>query len=255
MSTPTDKLPSGVRTGGVQVKLADGSERTLPIHGITQLQFIRLLDEVGVKSFDALKAAKPTLEMIRVITRAVALALTFEETQDIWNLERIEESFADMEQVQTTTETAWNDIQQATKSSLNEVQNQVSRTIGTEVPTITGEGMTETATITDTVLQTMRAAWEDAQTAIRAGTQDFFDWSISKFTEALTVLSNLWQSGWTQIMTTAANIWGQIMTGLTNWYALILNATATNLTVMGSQFQTALSTIYGVFTSTFSGMV
>jgi hypothetical protein len=94
-----DTSPNAVKTGSVQVKYADGSERTLPIHGITQLQFLRLLDEVGVKSFDALKAAEPTLEMIRVMTRAVALALTFEKTQDLWNLERIEKSFADMEQI------------------------------------------------------------------------------------------------------------------------------------------------------------
>lgn len=88
-----------MKTGSVQVKYADGSERTLPIHGITQLQLVRLLDEVGVKSFDALTAAEPTLEMIRVMTRTVALALTFEKTRDVWSLERIEKSFADMEQV------------------------------------------------------------------------------------------------------------------------------------------------------------
>ncbi len=97
--TLPDASPSVVKTGSVQAKFADGNERTLPIHGITQLQLLRLLDEVGVKSFDALKATEPTLEMIRVMTRAAALALTFEKTQDLWNLERIEESFADMEQI------------------------------------------------------------------------------------------------------------------------------------------------------------
>jgi hypothetical protein len=88
-----------LKTGSVQVKFADGSERTLPIHGITQLQFVQVLDEVGVKSFDALKAAEPTLEMIRTMTRVVALALTFEKPQDTWNVERITKSFADMEQI------------------------------------------------------------------------------------------------------------------------------------------------------------
>jgi hypothetical protein len=63
------------------------------------MQFLGILDEVGVKSFDALKGTEPTLEMIRVITRVAVLALTFEKTQDIWNLERIEKSFADMEQI------------------------------------------------------------------------------------------------------------------------------------------------------------
>jgi len=97
--TLPDKLPSAVKTGSVQVKFTDGNERTLPIHGITQLQMIRLLDELDIKSFDALKAKEPTLEMIRFMTRAVAEALTFQKTQDIWNLERIEKSLADMEQV------------------------------------------------------------------------------------------------------------------------------------------------------------
>jgi len=97
--TLPDKLSSAVKTGSVTVTFADGAEHTLPIHGITQLQFVRLLDEVGVKSFDALKGTEPTLEMIRVMTRAAALALTFEKIQDVWNLERIEKSFADMEQI------------------------------------------------------------------------------------------------------------------------------------------------------------
>jgi hypothetical protein len=97
--TSPDKLLSSVRTGDVQVKFADGTEHTLPIHGITQLQMIRLLDELGIKSFDELKSAEPTLQMVRFMTRAAAHALTFEKTQDIWNLERIKQSFADMEQI------------------------------------------------------------------------------------------------------------------------------------------------------------
>jgi hypothetical protein len=50
---------SPVKTGSVQVKFAGGSERTLPIHGITQLQLIRLADELGIKSFEELKANSP----------------------------------------------------------------------------------------------------------------------------------------------------------------------------------------------------
>jgi hypothetical protein len=97
--TLPDGLPSGVKTGSIQVRFADGSERTLPIHGITQLHLLALLDEVGIKSFDVLKMKEPTLEMIRFITRVAAEALTFEKTQDIWNTERIQKTFEDMEQV------------------------------------------------------------------------------------------------------------------------------------------------------------
>jgi len=35
--TLPDKSLGGVKTGSVQVKFADGIERTLPVHGITQL--------------------------------------------------------------------------------------------------------------------------------------------------------------------------------------------------------------------------
>ena len=94
-----DQTSSAVKTGSVQVKYADGTEHTLPIHGITQLQLIRLADELGIKSLDELKATEPTLQMIRFMTHAAAQALTFEKIQDVWNLKRLEESFADMEQV------------------------------------------------------------------------------------------------------------------------------------------------------------
>jgi hypothetical protein len=90
---------SAAKIGSVQVKFADGSEHTLPLHGITQLQLICLAEELGIKNFDELKAKEPTLAMIRFMTHAAAQALTFEKTQDIWNLERIAKSFADIEQV------------------------------------------------------------------------------------------------------------------------------------------------------------
>ena len=96
---PPGKLPSSVRTGGVQVKFVDGSEHTLPIHGITLLQLVRLTDELGIKNFEELKATEPTLQMIHFMTHLAAQALTFEKTQDIWSLERIEKSFEDIDQV------------------------------------------------------------------------------------------------------------------------------------------------------------
>jgi hypothetical protein len=88
-----------VKTGSVQVKYADGTEHTLPFHGITQLQLLRLADELGFKNFQDLIGPEPNLAKVRLMTRTAAEALTFKKTQDIWTLERIEQSFADLDQV------------------------------------------------------------------------------------------------------------------------------------------------------------
>jgi len=94
-----DKLPSAVMTGTVQVRFADGSEHTLPIHGITQLDYLAILDELEIKSFDEfkVKASEPTLQMIRVIQRVAVEALTSQK--DPWSIQRIQESFSDMIEV------------------------------------------------------------------------------------------------------------------------------------------------------------
>jgi secreted Zn-dependent insulinase-like peptidase len=94
-----DKLPNAVKIGSVQVKYADGTEHTLPIHGIGLLQFLSLCDELGVKNFDELVGVVPTLQTIRFMTRAAAQALTFDKIQDVWNVERITESLQDLEQI------------------------------------------------------------------------------------------------------------------------------------------------------------
>jgi hypothetical protein len=88
-----------VKTGGVQVKYADGTEHTLPIHGITQLEIICLADEIGVKDLSEFVGSEVTVSKIRFMLRAAAAALTFEKIGEIWTPERIGKTLADVDQV------------------------------------------------------------------------------------------------------------------------------------------------------------
>jgi len=88
-----------MKTGSVQVKYADGTERTLPVHGITQLELVCLADEIGLKDLSELLTSEVTLAKIRLMIRAAAAALTFEKTKEIWTSERIGKTFADADQI------------------------------------------------------------------------------------------------------------------------------------------------------------
>ena len=94
-----DLSPSVVKTGSVQVKFADGSERALPVHGITPLEVIWLVDELGVKNLSELLGSEATVAKIRFLIRAAAHALTFEKIGEIWTPERIGKTFADADQI------------------------------------------------------------------------------------------------------------------------------------------------------------
>jgi len=74
------------------------------------------------------------------------------------------------------------------------------------------------------------------------------------FTTNLATLLINWQTGWMNIQMSAMDICGQIMAGLTSWYQLIQDTTTGNLALLTGNFQNALSGIYDIFTSTFSGM-
>lgn len=88
------------KTDRITLRFADGSERTLPIHGITQLQMLGILDEVGVQKWSELTGSDSTLQTIRTAMRVAALALTFPK-QETWTVKRIQESFADADQIAT----------------------------------------------------------------------------------------------------------------------------------------------------------
>jgi hypothetical protein len=84
----------------IQVRMADGCERTIPFHTVTMMDFLRLVEEVGAKNWDDLGLRGPaTLQGIRLVSKLVAEALTFQQTQDIWTSERVMRSFADFDQV------------------------------------------------------------------------------------------------------------------------------------------------------------
>jgi hypothetical protein len=91
--------PNSIRTGSVSVRYVDGSEHTLPVHGITQLQVMCLADEIGVKDLSELTIPGVTVTMIRYLIRAAAAALTFEKIGEIWTPERIGKTLADSDQV------------------------------------------------------------------------------------------------------------------------------------------------------------
>lgn len=84
------------KTDRVTVQFADGKELTLPIHGIRLLQFINVLEECGVKSFEELTGSQQNgFLALRCATTVSALALTF-PGQETWSAEKIQKTFADV---------------------------------------------------------------------------------------------------------------------------------------------------------------
>ena len=88
-----------MKTGSVQVKFADGNECTLPIHGLSELKLLVLMDECGIKNLSELTCEEVTIQKMRLMLRIAAEALTFEKMQDVWTLDRIQRTFADVEQI------------------------------------------------------------------------------------------------------------------------------------------------------------
>ncbi len=91
--------PNATQIDTVRIKFIDGTEGILPVHGISQLQVLRVLDEVGIKSWRELQTKEPSLEAIRFMQKIAAMALTFKGQAEAWTVERIQNSFADVEQV------------------------------------------------------------------------------------------------------------------------------------------------------------
>jgi hypothetical protein len=87
-----------IRTGTVEVKFVDGSLHTLPVHGLGQVELLVLVDELGFSDFQELLSSEATLQKIRLVNRVVARALTF-AGKDVWDLERIQNSFADVNEL------------------------------------------------------------------------------------------------------------------------------------------------------------
>jgi hypothetical protein len=87
-----------IKTGSVQVRFADGSEHTLPVHGLSQVEFLVLIDELGFSDFQELMNSEATLQKIRMVNRVVVRALTF-AGKDVWDLDRVQKSFADVNEL------------------------------------------------------------------------------------------------------------------------------------------------------------
>ena len=89
---------SGLKTGSVKVKFNDGSERVLPIHGLNAFDFMNVLDQLEIKSFEELQFKPASLAAIRAIEKCVALGLSFPNGEQ-WSVEKIRSNFSGLEQV------------------------------------------------------------------------------------------------------------------------------------------------------------
>jgi len=92
------KTSSVGKTDRVTVRFATGQDTTLPIHGLRQPQTLQIMDELDVKDFSELTGPQLTLQKIRFMTKVSAIALTF-PGQENWSVERINDTFADLQQI------------------------------------------------------------------------------------------------------------------------------------------------------------
>jgi len=86
------------KTSSVKVKFNDGSEHVLPIHGLNAFDFMNVLDELGIKSFEELQFKPASLAAIRAIEKCIALGLSFPNGEQ-WSVEKIRSNFSGLEQV------------------------------------------------------------------------------------------------------------------------------------------------------------
>jgi hypothetical protein len=125
---------------------------------------------------------------------------------------------ASMAQVQETTSSALAQMQTETKTGYGQIQQAVQNTMMTQIPQITTQGTTLTSQISTTFLDTLKNAWQTAQTTIQQGTSAFFDWTGMTFTQALAAIGQLWQNAWIQVETIISNIYANIQKRSTEWW-------------------------------------
>jgi hypothetical protein len=90
-----------MRTASVGIRFIDGREHVLPIHGIRTLDVYAVLDELNVKSFHELINPEDGLQSLRAMVRIVATALTFPNQKEVWNTVRVQQTFADPNEIVT----------------------------------------------------------------------------------------------------------------------------------------------------------
>lgn len=80
------------------MRFVNGTEQTLQVHSIHPLQVLQVMDESGIQTWEELKHFQPEMKYLRFAQRVAALALTF-KNKDPWTVERIQTSFASMDDV------------------------------------------------------------------------------------------------------------------------------------------------------------
>jgi hypothetical protein len=87
------------KTGSIQVRFTDGQEHVMVIHGIRQLDVYAVIDELDIKSFHELTNPEDNLQAFRAMVRIVATALTFPNQKEVWNATRVQQTFADPNEI------------------------------------------------------------------------------------------------------------------------------------------------------------
>jgi hypothetical protein len=80
----------------ITLQFVDGSERTMPIHGLHAFKLAGMCSDFGFKSWAELEAesAKGSLRCLLLAVKVVADALTF-PNQEVWSPEKVRENLTD----------------------------------------------------------------------------------------------------------------------------------------------------------------
>jgi len=83
------------KTGTVQIRFADGSERDVMVHGVTMFQLMDVFDQFGITDFSQLDFNPAnSLRNLRIME-----AVCLKGLGEGWSVEKIRKEFADINQV------------------------------------------------------------------------------------------------------------------------------------------------------------
>jgi hypothetical protein len=85
------------KTGTVDLQFVDGSEHTLPIHGLRALEFVGIYTELGLQSWEEAQAEAlaHSLKSIRLALKIVSSALTFPDGER-WTEKKLQDTLTEL---------------------------------------------------------------------------------------------------------------------------------------------------------------
>jgi hypothetical protein len=145
-----------------------------------------------------------------------------------------------MLQIETSTSTTMGNVTDVFSSALGTITTAASDFWNWLVGgSIWPEGMDAIDQSTRDTLLSAAAAFQDLFSAVTTGAQTFWATISTMFTEALAVLSSLWQTSWIAIRDFAANTCGEVVVGLTTWYGLLQGLFAANIPILQQTWSNA----------------